>query len=52
MMFVQSLRGISHNKIEDTREEHIELAVIAFDKLAEKAMNCIASGSTARNETH
>ena len=38
MMFVQSLRGISHNKIEDTREEHIELAVIAFDKLAEKAM--------------
>src|ERR1035438_3935049 len=22
MMFVQSLRGISHNKIEDTREEH------------------------------
>ena len=24
MMFVQSLHGISHNKIEDTREEHIE----------------------------
>jgi len=22
MMFVQSLKGISHNKIEDTREEH------------------------------
>ena len=30
MMFVQSLRGISHNKIEDTREEHLELAVAAF----------------------
>jgi N-carbamoyl-L-amino-acid hydrolase len=38
MMFVQSLHGISHNKIEDTREEHLELAVKAFDKLAEKTM--------------
>src|SRR2546423_29463 len=38
MMFVQSLRGISHNKIEDTKEEHLEFAVTAFDKLADKAM--------------
>jgi beta-ureidopropionase / N-carbamoyl-L-amino-acid hydrolase len=38
MMFVQSLRGISHNKIEDTKEEHIALAVTALDKLADKAM--------------
>lgn len=38
MMFVQSLHGISHNKIEDTKEEHLELCVSAFDKLAEKAM--------------
>ncbi len=38
MMFVQSLHGISHNKIEDTKEEHLELAVTAFDKLADKAM--------------
>ncbi len=38
MMFVQSLHGISHNKIEDTREEHIELAVAAFDRLADKAL--------------
>lgn len=38
MMFVQSLRGISHNKIEDTREEHIKMSVQAFDKLADKAM--------------
>jgi len=38
MMFVQSLHGISHNKIEDTKEEHLELCVTAFDKLAEKAM--------------
>lgn len=38
MMFVQSLHGISHNKIEDTKEEHIEFSVTALDKLAEKAM--------------
>ena len=44
MMFVQSLHGISHNKIEDTREDHLEMAVTAFDKLAEKAMNWISSG--------
>ena len=42
MMFVQSLHGISHNKIEDTKEEHLELAVSAFDKLASKAINWIA----------
>ena len=41
MMFVQSLYGISHNKIEDTKEEHLELCVTAFDKLAEKTMNWI-----------
>jgi hydantoinase/carbamoylase family amidase len=45
MMFVQSLYGISHNKIEDTREEHIETAVIAFDRLAEKTMQRIASSA-------
>ena len=43
MMFVQSLHGISHNKIEDTKEEHLELAVTAFDKLAEKAMQWISA---------
>jgi N-carbamoyl-L-amino-acid hydrolase len=41
MMFVQSLNGISHNKIEDTKEEHLEMAVTAFDKLADKAMRWI-----------
>lgn len=41
MMFVQSLHGISHNKIEDTREEHLAMAVTAFDKLADKAMRRI-----------
>ncbi|HEX6564550.1 MAG TPA: hydantoinase/carbamoylase family amidase [Chthoniobacterales bacterium] len=42
MMFVQSLHGISHNKIEDTKEEHLELCVTAFDKLAEKTMQRLA----------
>jgi hydantoinase/carbamoylase family amidase len=42
MMFVQSLRGISHNKIEDTKEEHLELSVTAFHRLAEKVMHLIA----------
>jgi N-carbamoyl-L-amino-acid hydrolase len=41
MMFVQSLHGISHNKIEDTKEEHLEMCVTAFDKLAEKAIGWI-----------
>ena len=44
MMFVQSLHGISHNKIEDTKTEHLELCVTAFDKLAEKTMNWIQAG--------
>lgn len=41
MMFVQSLRGISHNKIEDTREEHLEMSVTALDRLAGKTMDWI-----------
>lgn len=41
MMFVQSLRGISHNKIEDTREEHLALAIQAMDRLASKTMEWI-----------
>lgn len=41
MMFVQSLHGISHNKIEDTKEEHIAMSVTALDKLASKTMQWI-----------
>jgi N-carbamoyl-L-amino-acid hydrolase len=41
MLFVQSLQGISHNKIEDTQEDHLQLAVTAFDKLASKTMGWI-----------
>jgi N-carbamoyl-L-amino-acid hydrolase len=43
MMFVQSLHGISHNKIEDTKEEHLAMAVTAFDALADKALRWIES---------
>jgi N-carbamoyl-L-amino-acid hydrolase len=43
MMFVQSLHGISHNKIEDTKEEHLELAVAAFDRLADKTIAWLGS---------
>ena len=38
MMFVQSLHGLSHTRLEDTREEHLELAVQAFDRLASKTI--------------
>lgn len=41
MMFVQSLHGISHNKIEDTLEDHLQLAVEAYDRLAAKTMEWI-----------
>ena len=41
MLFVQSLKGISHNRIEDTREEHLEQAVAALDRLATKTMEWI-----------
>jgi N-carbamoyl-L-amino-acid hydrolase len=43
MMFVQSLRGISHNKIEDTKEEHLEMSVQALYRLAEKTAEWILS---------
>ena len=42
MLFVQSLRGISHNKIEDTLEEHLLLSVQALDRLADKTIAWIA----------
>ena len=42
MLFVQSLHGISHNKIEDTREDHLEMSVRALDRLATKTIEWIA----------
>ena len=38
MLFVQSLRGLSHTRVEDTLEEHLELSVRALDLLADKTM--------------
>jgi N-carbamoyl-L-amino-acid hydrolase len=42
MLFVQSRRGISHNKIEDTRESHLSMAVRALDRLTTKTMRWLA----------
>jgi beta-ureidopropionase / N-carbamoyl-L-amino-acid hydrolase len=38
MLFVQSLRGLSHTKLEDTKEEHLELSVQGLDRLTTKAL--------------
>ena len=38
MLFVQSLRGLSHTKLEDTKPEHLELSVRALDGLAAKVL--------------
>jgi N-carbamoyl-L-amino-acid hydrolase len=38
MVFVQSLRGLSHTKLEDTNDEHLELSVRALDRLATKTI--------------
>ncbi len=42
MLFVQSLRGLSHTKLEDTRPEHLELSVDALDRLASKTIAHVA----------
>src|SRR3954454_24397148 len=44
MVFVQSLRGLSHTKLEDTKEEHLELSVAALDRLASKTIDRLAAG--------
>jgi N-carbamoyl-L-amino-acid hydrolase len=42
MLFVQSLRGLSHTKLEDTKKEHLELSVAALDRLASKTVAWLA----------
>jgi hydantoinase/carbamoylase family amidase len=42
MVFVQSLRGLSHTKLEDTKPEHLGLAVQALDTLASKTIDRVA----------
>jgi beta-ureidopropionase / N-carbamoyl-L-amino-acid hydrolase len=44
MLFVQSLRGLSHTKLEDTKEEHIELSVRALDRLADHVLDSNRAG--------
>jgi beta-ureidopropionase / N-carbamoyl-L-amino-acid hydrolase len=43
MVFVQSLRGLSHTKLEDTKPEHLELAVQALDRLAAKTLERLST---------
>jgi beta-ureidopropionase / N-carbamoyl-L-amino-acid hydrolase len=45
MVFVQSLRGLSHTKLEDTKPEHLELSVRVLDRLASKTIDRVASSS-------
>jgi N-carbamoyl-L-amino-acid hydrolase len=45
MLFVQSLRGLSHTKLEDTKEEHLELAVQALDRLTSTTIARVAAAS-------
>jgi N-carbamoyl-L-amino-acid hydrolase len=42
MLFVQSLRGLSHTKLEDTKPEHLELSVQALDRLASKTLELLS----------
>jgi N-carbamoyl-L-amino-acid hydrolase len=43
MLFVQSLRGLSHTKLEDTKLEHLELSVAALDRLASQTITHVAA---------
>jgi beta-ureidopropionase / N-carbamoyl-L-amino-acid hydrolase len=43
MLFVQSLRGLSHTKLEDTKREHLELSVEALDRLTTKTLARLGS---------
>jgi N-carbamoyl-L-amino-acid hydrolase len=43
MLFVQSLRGLSHTKLEDTKPEHIELSVQALDRLTSKTLEKLSA---------
>jgi hydantoinase/carbamoylase family amidase len=46
MLFVQSLRGLSHTKLEDTKAEHLELSVQALDRLADKTIRWVSGNRT------
>ncbi|HEY8315761.1 MAG TPA: Zn-dependent hydrolase [Gaiellaceae bacterium] len=42
MVFVQSLRGLSHTKLEDTKKEHLAMSVQALDLLTSKTLEKLA----------
>jgi hydantoinase/carbamoylase family amidase len=44
MLFVQSLRGLSHTKLEDTKEEHLEQSVVALDGLTTRTIDWVGAG--------
>jgi hydantoinase/carbamoylase family amidase len=44
MLFAQSLRGLSHTNLEDTKREHLELSVAALDRLAARTVDWVAGG--------
>jgi hydantoinase/carbamoylase family amidase len=43
MLFVQSLRGLSHTKEEDTRPEDLEASVRALDRLTSKTIDWVGA---------
>jgi acetylornithine deacetylase/succinyl-diaminopimelate desuccinylase-like protein len=45
MLFVKSLRGLSHTKEEDTPEEDLELSVQALHRLAVRTIDWAARGA-------
>jgi allantoate deiminase len=45
MLFVKSLRGLSHTKEEDTPEEDLELSVQALHQLAVRTIDWVANGA-------
>jgi allantoate deiminase len=42
MLFVKSLKGLSHTKEEDTPEEDLELSVHALQRLAVRTIDWVA----------
>jgi hypothetical protein len=51
MLFVQSLGGLSHAKLEDTREEDLILAVKALAATVERSLEWAADAAQTPNLT-
>jgi acetylornithine deacetylase/succinyl-diaminopimelate desuccinylase-like protein len=45
MLFAQSLRGLSHTREEDTRPEHLELAVRALARTVERTITWVSASA-------